>query len=205
MVLNLLLQVLTPVKWGRFITLLAICLSVFLKPNRLRADHDSTQITNLKATFLVNALNYIRWQDDDILSSQSHVEMLVVGKDEHNIASRLSYIMSATEFRLKNLPVQIRNVNSWKEAKELFENGGNKIALLLDSELKSWEREKYPDISGVLIMGESQKFLRKGMVLTFRKENNRLKLGLNLRKANATNLEISSKLLSLNRVVFEEK
>ena len=205
MVLNLLLQVLTPVKWGRFITLLAICLSVFLKPNRLRADHDSTQITNLKATFLVNALNYIRWQDDDILSSQSHVEMLVVGKDEHNIASRLSYIMSATEFRLKNLPVQVRNVNSWKEAKKLLENGGNKIALLLDSELKSWEREKYPDISGVLIMGESQKFLRKGMVLTFRKENNRLKLGLNLRKANAMNLEISSKLLSLNRVVFEEK
>ena len=205
MVLNLLLQVLTPVKWGRFITLLAICLSVFLKPNRLRADHDSTQITNLKATFLVNALNYIRWQDDDILSSQSHVEMLVVGKDEHNIASRLSYIMSATEFRLKNLPVQVRNVNSWKEARELLENGGNKIALLLDSELKSWEREKFPDISGVLIMGESQKFLRKGMVLTFRKENNRLKLGLNLRKANAMNLEISSKLLSLNRVVFEEK
>ena len=205
MVLNLLLQVLTPVKWGRFITLLAICLSVFLKPNRLRADHDSTQITNLKATFLVNALNYIRWQDDDILSSQSHVEMLVVGKDEHNIASRLSYIMSATEFRLKNLPVQVKNVNSGKEARELLENGRNKIALLLDSELKSWEREKFPDISGVLIMGESQKFLRKGMVLTFRKENNRLKLGLNLRKANATNLEISSKLLSLNRVVFEEK
>ena len=54
-------------------------------------------------------------------------------------------------------------------------------------------------------MGESQKFLRKGMVLTFRKENNRLKLGLNLRKANAMNLEISSKLLSLNRVVFQEK
>ena len=53
-------------------------------------------------------------------------------------------------------------------------------------------------------MGESQSF-RKGMVLTFRKENNRLKLGLNLRKANAMNLEISSKLLSLNRVVFEEK
>ena len=205
MVLKLLLQVLTPVKWARFITLLALCLSVFLNPNRLRADHDSTQITNLKATFLLNALNYIRWQDDDLLSSQSYVEMLVVGKDEDNIASRLSYIMSATEFRLKNLPVQVRNVNSWKEARKLLENGSNKIALLLDSELKLWEKEKYPNISGVLIMGESQKFLRKGMVLTFRKENNRLKLGLNLRKANAMNLEISSKLLSLNRVVFQEK
>ena len=142
--------------------------------------------------------------DEDLPSSQSHVEMLVVGKDEHNIASRLSYIMSSTEFRLKNLPVKVRNVNSWKEARELLENGSKKIALLLDSELKSWEKEKYPDISGVLIMGESQKFLRKGLVITFRKENNRLKLGVNLRKAKAMNLEISSKLLSLNRVVFQE-
>ena len=130
--------------------------------------------------------------------------MLVVGKDEHNIASRLSYIMNSSEFRLKNLPMKVRNVNSWKEARELFGKGSKKIALLLDSELKSWEKEKYPDISGVLIIGESQKFLRKGLVMTFRKENNRLKLGVNLRKAKAMNLEISSKLLSLNRVIFQE-
>ena len=87
--------------------------------------------------------------------------MLVVGKDEHNIASRLSYIINSSELRLKNLPIKVRNVNSWKQARELFGKGSKKIALLLDSELKSWEKEKYPDVSGVLIVGESQKFLRK--------------------------------------------
>ena len=203
-VLKLCWKKLTYVKQCKFLVLFAISLSVFLKPNRLKADHDATQITNLKAAFLVNALNYIRWQTQDLPASHSHVEMLVVGKDEHNIASRLSFILSSTDFRLKNLAVKVRNVNSWKEARDLFGNGPKKIALLLDSELKSWEKEKYPDISGVLIMGESQKFLRKGLVLTFRKENNRLKLGVNLRKAKAINLEISSKLLSLNRVVFQE-
>ena len=202
-VLKLCWKKLTYVKQCKLLVLFAISLSVFLKPNRLKADHDATQITNLKATFIVNALNYIRWQAEDLPSSHSHVEMLVVGKDQHNIASRLSYIMSLTDFRLKNLSVRVKNVNSWKEARDLFGNGAKKIALLLDSELKSWEKEKYPDISGVLIMGESQKFLRKGLVLTFRKENNRLKLGVNLRKARAMNLEISSKLLSLNRVVFQ--
>ena len=202
-VLKLFWKKLSNVKQCKLLVLFAICLSVFIKPNRLKADHDATQITNLKATFIVNALNYIRWQAEDLPSSHSHVEMLVVGKDEHNIASRLSYIMSLTDFRLKNLSVRVKNVNSWKEARNLFGNGAKKIALLLDSELNSWEKEKYPDISGVLIMGESQKFLRKGLVLTFRKENNRLKLGVNLRKAKAMNLEISSKLLSLNRVVFQ--
>ena len=204
-VLKLFWKKLSNVKQCKLLVLFAICLSVFIKPNRLKADHDATQITNLKATFIVNALNYIRWQAEDLPSSHSHVEMLVVGKDEHNIASRLSYIINSTDFRLKNMSVKVRNVNSWKEARELFGNGSKKIALLLDSELKSWEKEKYPDISGVLIMGESQKFLRKGLVLTFRKENNRLKLGVNLRKAKAMNLEISSKLLSLNRVIFQEK
>ena len=188
----------------RHLCLLALLLGSFIQPLCLEADQESNHITNLKATFIVNALNYIRWQTEDLPSSHSHVEMLVVGKDEHNIASRLSYIMSSTDFRLKNMSVKVRNVNSWKEARELFGNGSKKIALLLDSELKSWEKEKYPDISGVLIMGESQKFLRKGLVLTLRKENNRLKLGLNLRKAKAMNLEISSKLLILNRVVFQE-
>ena len=202
-VLKLFWKKLSNVKQCKLLVLFAICLSVFIKPNRLKADHDATQITNLKATFIVNALNYIRWQAEDLPSSHSHVEMLVVGKDEHNIASRLSYIMNLTDFRLKNLSVRVKNVNSWKEARNLFGNGAKKIALLLDSELKSWEKEKYPDISGVLIMGESQKFLRKGLVLTLRKENNRLKLGVNLRKAKAMNLEISSKLLSLNRVVFQ--
>ena len=203
-VLKLFWKKLIHVKQCKLLVLFAISLSVFLKPNRLKADHDATQITNLKATFIVNALNYIRWQTEDLPASHSHVEMLVVGKDEHNIVSRLSYIMSSADFRLKNMPVKVRNVNSWKEARDLFGNGPKKIALLLDSELKSWEKEKYPNISGVLIMGESKKFLRKGLVLTFRKENNRLKLGVNLRKAKAMNLEISSKLLSLNRVVFQE-
>ena len=188
----------------RHLCLLALLLGSFIQPLCLEADQESNHITNLKATFIVNTLKYIRWQTEDLPSSHSHVEMLVVGKDEHNIASRLSYIMSSTDFRLKNMSVKVRNVNSWKEARELFGNGSKKIALLLDSELKSWEKEKYPDISGVLIMGESQKFLRKGLVLTLRKENNRLKLGLNLRKAKAMNLEISSKLLILNRVVFHE-
>ena len=192
-------------KVGRFTSLFSVLLVVFLGKNNLRADDDSTQITNVKATFIVNALNYFRWQAEDFNSSQSQIEMLVVGKDEHNIASRLSYIMRSTDFRINNLPVKVRNINSWKEARDLFGSGNNKIALLLDSELKSWEKAKYPDISGVLIVGESQKFLRKGLVLTLKKENNRLKLGVNLRKAKAMNLEISSRLLSLNRVIFQEK
>ena len=122
----------------RHLCLLALLLGSFIQPLCLEADQESNHITNLKATFIVNALNYIRWQTEDLPSSHSHVEMLVVGKDEHNIASRLSYIMSSTDFRLKNLAVKVRNVNSWKEARDLFGNGPKKIALLLDSELKSW-------------------------------------------------------------------
>ena len=54
-------------------------------------------------------------------------------------------------------------------------------------------------------MCESNNFARKGLVLTLIQENNRLKIGINLKKAESMKLKISSKLLSLNLVVFQEK
>jgi hypothetical protein len=91
-----------------------------------------------------------------------------------------------------------------KEAQGQIGVDGKKVVLLLDSELSAWKKQNYPNLPGTLIMGESSKYLRKGLVLTFREENNRLKLGVNLKKADAMNLQISSKLLDLNRVVIEE-
>ena len=109
-----------------------------------------------------------------------------------------------TELKINNSLLRIRKVSSLKEANHQIRKDGAKVVLLLDSELNEWNREKYPLISGTLIMGESSKFLRKGLALIFRKENNRLKLGVNLKRTKTMNLEISSRLLALNRVVIDE-
>ncbi len=98
----------------------------------------------------------------------------------------------------------MRQVSSLKESQDKIGIDGKKVVLLLNSELSAWKKHNYPNIPGTLIMRESSEYLRKGLVLTFKEENNRLKLGVNLKKANAMNLQISSKLLALNRVVINE-
>ena len=198
-------KIFSAVRWERLISLLAVFLFVWLGSKKMWADHDSNHITNLKAAFILSALNHVRWQEVDLPASHLNVEMLVVGKDINKITDRLSYVMQTTEFKLKNCSVEVKNILSLKEAEDQMGKNGSKLILLLDSESESWSRDKYPNIPGTLIMGESNNFARKGLVLTLIQENNRLKIGINLKKAESMKLKISSKLLTLNRVVFQEK
>ena len=188
----------------RHLCLLALLSVSFVQSLILEAQGENNHFSNLKATFIVNTLNYIRWQEKDLPSEDKPVEFIIVGDDKNNIAARLKYLLDATKFKIKNSQLKVRQVSSLKEAQNLIGVDGKKVVLLLDSELSDWKRDNYPNLPGTLIMGESSKYMRKGLVLTFRKENNRLKLGVNLKKAKAMNLQISSKLLVLNRVVMEE-
>jgi hypothetical protein len=188
----------------RHLCFLALIFVSIINPSHLKAKKETDHFANLKATFIINTLNYIRWQEKDLPSTNQPVEFLIVGDDKNNIATRLEYLLDVTELKINNSQLRIRRVSSLKEANHQIRKDGAKVVLLLDSELNEWNREKYPLIPGTLIMGESSKFLRKGLALTFRKENNRLKLGINLKRTKTMNLEISSRLLALNRVVIDE-
>ena len=106
------------------------------------ADHDSNHIINLKAAFILSALNHVRWQEVDLPASHLNVEMLVVGKDINKITDRLSNVMRTTEFKLKNCSVEVKNILSLKEAEDQMGKNGSKLILLLDSESESWSRDK---------------------------------------------------------------
>jgi hypothetical protein len=197
-------EMLSTSKAIRRLCLLALIFVSIINPSHLKAKKETDHFANLKATFIINTLNYIRWQEKDLPSTNQPVEFLIVGDDKNNIATRLEYLLDVTELKINNSQLRIRRVSSLKEANHQIRKDGAKVVLLLDSELNEWNREKYPLIPGTLIMGESSKFLRKGLALTFRKENNRLKLGINLKRTKTMNLEISSRLLALNRVVIDE-
>ena len=151
-------QVFSAVKWDRLISLLAVFLFVWLGSKKMWADHDSNHITNLKAALILSALNHVRWQEVDLPASHLNVEMLVVGKDINKITDRLSNVMRTTEFKLKNFSVEVKNILSLKEAEDQMGKNGSKFILLLNSESESWGIYKYPNFSGIIIMGESNNF-----------------------------------------------
>ena len=66
--------------------------------------------------------------------------------------------MQITEFKLKICRVEVKNVSSPKEPEDQMGITGSKFILLLNSEPESWSRNKYPNFSGIIIMGESNNF-----------------------------------------------
>ena len=125
----------------RHFCLLALLFGNFIQPLCLEADRESNHISNLKATFIVNTLNYIRWHDKDFPGKHTHMEFLLVGNDQNKIATRLKYLLDATEFKIKNCQLRVRQVPSLKEAQDQIGIDGKKVVLLLDSELSSWKKQ----------------------------------------------------------------
>ena len=66
--------------------------------------------------------------------------------------------MQITEFKLKICRVEVKNVSSLKDSEDQMGITGSKFILLLNSESESWGIYKYPNFSGIIIMGESNNF-----------------------------------------------
>ena len=84
--------------------LLLICL-FFLSANSgkhlLASTHGETaQVTNLKATFFVNTLKYVRWDNRDLPSAEIPIRLLIVGDDHTNFKSRLEYLLNVSDVEI---------------------------------------------------------------------------------------------------------
>lgn len=189
--------------------LLWICL-LFLSANSgkhlLATTHGETaRLTNLKATFCINALKYVRWDKQDLPSAEIPLRLLIVGDDHTNFRSRLEYLLNVSDLKISGRSIIVESLARWPKKDAEVINSGAFMAILLDSESKNWEAGMYPNIPGVLVVGEGESYLRRGLALCLIQNNNRLKLRVNLAKAKSRNLEISSNLLVLNRVEVTNK
>ena len=95
-------------------------------PYDLQAQGETDHFSNLKATFIINTLNYISWQEKDLPSTDKSVEFIIVGDDKNNIATRLKYLLDVTKLKIKNSQLKVRKVSSLKEAQNLIGVDGKK-------------------------------------------------------------------------------
>jgi len=87
------------------------------------------------------------------------------------------------------------------EALELTKTDSTVMLLVaLEYVAEEWEPTLLPKRPGFLVYGQSVKFSKKGVTFYSRSIHNRVKLSVNLRKARATGLTLSSKLLENKRI-----
>ena len=70
------------------------------------------------------------------------------------------------------------------------------FTILLRSVSKQWEASEFSNRDGLVVYGQGNSYLRRGLGMSSVVQNNRLRLSLNLKKLNKANVGVDKSLLS---------
>ena len=146
----------------------------------------------VKAAFLFNFAKFVEWPPAAFSNATDPVRLCVFGEDPFDHS--LERVVDGKT--ANGRAMQVLHVHSIKDVK------GCHILFI------SWAEEKQTDAllqatrgAGILTVGETDNFARDGGVLNFVLQQNRVAFEINVDAAEQNNLKISSRLLSLARIV----
>ncbi|HEU4903685.1 MAG TPA: YfiR family protein [Flavisolibacter sp.] len=148
-----------------------------------------TAVNQVKAVFLFNFTQFVTWPSFSFNGNHAPFVIGVLGTDPFG-----QYLDNVVEGeQVDGHPIIVKRYDEAKEAKEchiLFINKSNPAEAL-----------KEVNTQGILTVSDADNFARKGGMIRFSVENNRIRLQINARAAKEASLSISSKLLRLANVI----
>lgn len=146
----------------------------------------------VKAAFLVNFPKYVDWPEEAFAETNSPIVLAVDG--ESKVAGELQKVIA--DRTVNGRKIVLKRLVSGEEAGvchiRFISAAEQKRAPNLPAQLKN---------VGVLTVGESDDFLARGGILNLAHRDQRIALEVNLTAADEARIRISSKLLSVARVV----
>jgi len=168
-----------------------------------------------KAGYLLNFAEFIEWPAGAFPDAKSPIILGVVGKDPfgpeldklkgktvNGRTMEIKRFKGALEFRGEETPGRRQDDLPAKQAKKLAEMKSCHILFITSSE-KNFLQQTLKPFRGasVLTVGETDSFAREGGIIAFVESENNVQLEINLAVAEQARLKISSKLLSLAKVI----
>ena len=146
----------------------------------------------VKAAFIYNFARFIEWPPDAFRDPRDPIATCVLGRDPFG-----HWLPDTIEgHSVDQHPLVIRRISKSTDA------AGCQILFVSASEPKrTWAALVDARRPGMLTIGESEEAGDSGAVITFLLEDDRVRFGVNTQAAELEKLRISSKLLSLAKVV----
>ncbi len=147
---------------------------------------------DVKAAFLFNFAKFVEWPSTPSASGNDPFTICTLGEDRFRGA--LDKIVEGKEWNGRPLSVRrLKNAQDARDCRILF--------------ISSSETARLPRIfeslqgASVLTVGETEGFTRKGGIINFTLEEDRVRFEINVNAARAAGLKISSRLLSLAKII----
>lgn len=171
----------------RTLTLIAVCAGL------LGADGDSrVSEYQLKAAFIFNFAKFVTWPEDSFETKNSPFKIGVLGTDP--FGKILDNTVAGKTVGKRS--VQIKRSDSLSDLDDCH------IIFISESKEKEMSRIlKELETSNVLIVGDMNRFAENRGVIGFYSEGRKIRLAINTKAAKSQDLKISSKLLSISKIV----
>lgn len=146
----------------------------------------------VKAAYLYNFAKFVEWPPASFASASANFQMCILGPDPFGDELR-----NLTRDKAVNgHPFEVRNVADTLQTK------GCQILFVASSEHKHL-KQIFDALLGtsVLTVGENEGFAARGGIINFFLQNGRVKFEVNPKAAEQSGLKISSKLLSVAKIV----
>jgi hypothetical protein len=167
--------------------LLLICGLAILAP-RVHAGRSSPTEYEVKAAFLYNFANFVEWPPESFPDDKSPIVIGVVGEDPFG-ESLDATIKGKTANGRKITCKRFKRISDVDTCHILF--------------VTSAEKRPLPKGPGILTVGEDKGFTKRGGVINFTLEDNKVRFEISTENAKKAKLKISSKLLKLARTVYD--
>ena len=173
---------------------LGMALNLTSTANAQAGDADSSEYL-IKAGFIYNFAKFVEWPSATFSQPDSPIVIGVIGTDP--FGSVLDHIVEDKKIGPRGFVVK-----RYKGGKDLKDLKDCKILFVSASE-KAHVDEILQSVKGlpILTVGETSGFAERGGVIRFTLEDNRVRFEVNVEAAHQADLNISSRLLTLARII----
>jgi len=181
------------------LVLFLACPARTVEPAHIRYNADTPSEYELKAIYLYNFLNFVKWPDDscNLHEGRSH-RIAVLGDSPFNQV----LIALQEKLRAKDKKLEITFYGPYRKAMEL-----SCCCLLFITES---ERNNLPSIidqlagKPVLTVADDDAFINQGVMITLVSHKNKIRWAINRQPVNESSLKLSAKLLDIAVKVINE-
>jgi hypothetical protein len=146
----------------------------------------------LKAAFVASFAEFVEWPTDSLKNTSDPIVICVLG--ENPFGAALDQAVNRKTAQDRKLSAHVIS--------DLRQAAGCQIVFISASEQKHLRSIlKEPQLSGVLTVGDTGNFTAEGGMINLQVDGDRIRILINLGAAEQGRLRISSRLLSLARIV----
>ncbi|GLI38939.1 DUF4154 domain-containing protein [Geobacter hydrogenophilus] len=179
----------------RTVTILIILAWCILSLPTVQAEERLPSEYQVKLAFLLNFARFVEWPKDAFADANSPIILGILGDDP--FGTSLASIKGKTIHGRKLLINKFKDVDDIRDCHILFVSSSEKNHL---SRIMPFLRQ-----AKILTVGDMRKFAQKGGVINFVVENDKVGFEINVDAGKRAGLQISSKLLSLARIVRDSQ